>query len=413
MSTSKDVTVLRDLAEQYMEVANKPIQDERRELWRRHNSLERTRPLVLLMPFACWPEFAESQQFVCEDPFFRAHEQVLRRALVQDTFGDDTIVEPWITQRATVVTPPNGLWGLKFGRIPSTEKGGAWKFDPPLKELDDIDRITAADHVIDEEATARDVSRLRDAIGDILEVNVDRTPAYTGWAGDISTHLAYLREIGQMMWDMVDNPEWLHRLCTFMSEAVLRTHDQAEAAGDWRLANHSTQAMSYCRELDQPVANSDPVTRDRLWIFMAAQEMAQVGPAMHEEFCLRYQMPIMEKFGLVSYGCCEDLTHKIDMLRQIPHLRRISVTPVADPARCAEQIGTDYVISWRPNPAQMICCGFNPALIRNVVRDAMDAFSAHNCHVDINLKDVQTVQGQPDNLRRWVEIVREITDEYA
>jgi len=33
--------------------------------------------------------------------------------------------------------------------------------------------------------------------------------------------------------------------------------------------------------------------------------------------------------------------------------------------------------------------------------------------VDINLKDVQTVQGCPENLRRWVRIVREITDEYV
>ncbi len=212
---------------------------------------------------------------------------------------------------------------------------------------------------------------------------------------------------------MADNPEWLHRLCKFMSDGVLKTHDQAEAAGDWRLANHANQAVPYAQDLDDPKANSEPVTRDRLWLFMAAQEMAQVSPAMHDEFCLQYQMPIMKKFGLVSYGCCEDLTQKIDMLRQIPNLRRISVTPVADPKKCAEQIGDDYVISWRPNPSQMICCGFDPDLIRQVVRDAMDAFAAHGCHVDVNLKDVQTVQGKPENLRRWVEIVRGITDEYV
>ena len=412
MTDSRDVQVLRDLAKQYMEIASKPIQDERRDLWRKHNSLERTRPLVLLMPFACWPEFPESQQLVCEDPFLRGHEQVLRRALVQDTFGDDHIVEPWITQRASLVTPPGGLWGVPFGRIPATEKGGAWKFDPPLKQLDDIEKLVEPQHEINEEATERNVTRLRDAIGDITEVNVDRSPAYTSWAGDISTHLAYLRDIGQMMWDMVDNPVWLHRLCKFMSDGVLKTHDQAEAAGDWRLCNHSSQAMSYSQELEDPEANGEPVTRDRLWIYMAAQEMAQVGPAMHEEFCLRYQMPMMEKFGMVAYGCCEDLTHKIDMLRQIPRLRRIGVTPAADAVKCAEQIGEDYVISWRPNPSQMICCGFDPDLIRKIIREAMDAYAANGCHVDINLKDVQTVQDHPENLRTWVEIVRGITDEY-
>ena len=47
---------------------------------------------------------------------------------------------------------------------------------------------------------------------------------------------------------------------------------------------------------------------------------------MHEEFLFRYQLPIMEQAGLVAYGCCEDLTCKIDMLRQIPNLRRIAVS---------------------------------------------------------------------------------------
>ncbi|GAI58840.1 unnamed protein product [marine sediment metagenome] len=50
-----------------------------------------------------------------------------------------------------------------------------------------------------------------------------------------------------------------------------------------------------------------------------------------------------DKFGLVAYGCCEDLTYKVDMLRQIPNLRRIAVPPFADAAKCAEQIGRDYV----------------------------------------------------------------------
>ena len=169
--------------------------------------------------------------------------------------------------------------------------------------------------------------------------------------------------------------------------------------------------MSYSRDLEDPQANGEPVTRDRLWIFMAAQEMAQVGPAMHDEFCLQYQMPMMKKFGLVSYGCCEDLTHKIDMLRQIPNLRSIAVTPAANVARCAEQIGEDYVFSWRPNPSLMICCGFDPDLIRKVIRNGMEA--SKGCDVDITLKDVQTVEHKPENLKKWVQIVRSITDEYA
>ena len=210
---------------------------------------------------------------------------------------------------------------------------------------------------------------------------------------------------------MVDNPEWLHQIVGFMSDGVLTTHNEAEAAGDWRLCNHQNQAMPYAQELPDPEANSESVNRDKLWGYCASQEMAQVSPEMHDEFILRYQLPIIEKFGLVAYGCCEDLTYKIDMLRKIPNLRRIAVTPWADVRKCAEQIGSDYVFSWRPSPAEMICSGFEPDYIRKVVRNAMEA--SKGCHVDITLKDVQTVQHHPENLKEWVKIVRDITDNYV
>ena len=59
----------------------------------------------------------------------------------------------------------------------------------------------------------------------------------------------------------------------------------------------------------------------------------------------------------------------------------------------------------------MICCGFNPDKIRRIIREGMEGMKG--CHVDLNLKDVQTVGGQPELLRDWVRIVREVTDEYC
>jgi hypothetical protein len=168
--------------------------------------------------------------------------------------------------------------------------------------------------------------------------------------------------------------------------------------------------MPYAEELPDPSGDGKPVTRGRLWVFCAAQELTLVSPRMHDEFMLRYQLPIIAKFGLSAYGCCEDLTHKIGMLRQIPNLRRIAVAPRANVRRCAEQIGQDYVLSYRPNPAEMVCCGFAPDHVRKVVADALEA--ADGCHVDITLKDIQTVQGQPQRLREWVRVVRAAVHEH-
>jgi hypothetical protein len=410
MAGNHDVTVLRDLAQQYTEVVHRDGQDELRDLWRRHNSLQDTRPLILAGAGGAWQE-VPGAKLECEDPFFLGHEYTLRNQLCQASFGDDTIFEPWITQRASLWCPPGGHWGLPVNRKMPDIAGGSWKVDPPIKSLDDAKKMVKPRHALDEDATERNVSHLHDTIGDILEVNVDRSPLWQVWAGDLSTDLAYLRGLDQMMLDMMDNPVWLHELLAFMRDGILAAHEEAERAGDWRLANHGNQAMTYALELEDPRANSEPVTRDRLWIFLAAQEYELVSPAMHDEFLLQYQIPIMEKFGLSAYGCCENLTQKIDILRQIPNLRRIGVTPRADVWRSAEQIGRDYVISWRPNPAEMMCCGFNPDHVREVVKDAMEA--CRGCVVDIHLKDVQTVQGNPGVVNEWVQVVREVTEEYA
>lgn len=410
-TTSRDVRILRDLAKRYMDLARKPIQDERRDLWRRHNSLERTRPLVLVMPAGrAWKE-TRAVDCVCEDPFYRSYEHHFRRMIYMDFIGDDTILEPWVTVGAVRWQPPEGPWGFRYSEHRPDDPNGAYRIDPPIKDLADADRLPEIHHRIDEAATAERVARLHDAIGDIIEVNVERAPIWRYWHADISTDLGHLRGIEQIMWDMTQNPEWLHRLVRRMSESIQRVQREAEEAGDWRLADHVNQAMPYAKELEDPRANSEPVRRKQLWCFAAAQEMAQVSPAMHEEFILNYQLPILKEFGLVAYGCCEDYTRKIAMLRKIPNLRRIAVTPVANVAKCAEQIGTDYVFSWRPNPSQMICCGFYPDLVRRVVKEAMEA--SKGCHVDITLKDVESVQGHPENLREWVRLVRSISDEYA
>ena len=402
--TAQDVSILRDLARQYLEICARPVQDERRDLWRKHNSLVQTRPLVYVRRFA-WEEMPQSQ-CVCEDPFFRGFEDFFRAHLFADRFDDDSIVEPWVTVSATHKCTG---WGISGERHFTGEPGGSWKYDYPLKTLDDIEKLREPHHEIDEEETARKVGRLADAIGDIITINVDRGPALRSWPGDMSTNLGYLRGIEHFMMDMVDNPQWLHRLVKFLADGILKTYDQAEAAGDWGLCHHHNQAMPYADELPDPAANANGVTLDRLWGYMAAQEFTGVSPAMHDEFLLQYQLPILAKFGLVAYGCCEDLTNKIDMLRQVPNLRRIAVSPFADAARCAEQIGRDYVLSYRPSPADMVSYDLPADRVAAILKTDLEA--CRNSHVDITLKDVHTVQSDPDRIRKWVTITRRVIDE--
>ena len=401
---SQDRMVLRELASQYLEICHHPEQDERRDLWRRLNSLKQTRPPIYVRAFA----FGEMEQSrcLCEDPLYRIYESIFRHRLFWNSLQDDSIFEPWITVKAVKTCVG---WGIDSMRLLPDEEGGSYKYDYAIKTLDDADKLCKPWHGIDEEQTAERVSRLQDAIGDMLTIDCDRSPSE--YDIGLTDSLGRLRGIEHLMLDMMDHPEWLHGLIRFMAEGTAGVYDQAEAVGDWGLSPHAytNQAMAYAEELDDPAPNKRGLKRERLWGYANTQDFTGVSPAMQDEFLLRYQLPLLERFGLVAFGCCEDLTNKIDMLRQVPNLRRIAVTPFADVARCAEQIGQDYVISYRPSPADMVSYGLGDEQVRAIL--ATDLESCRGCHLDITLKDVETVQGDPDRVRHWVRLTRRVIDE--
>ncbi|MHC4871152.1 MAG: hypothetical protein ACYTFY_04855 [Planctomycetota bacterium] len=401
MVTSKDREIVRNLATQYMDVCQKDIQDERRGLWRKKNSLKSVRPLIYLRGGVAWNEVPEIVKRETEDSLCQQIEGWFRKMLYWESANDDSIFEPWYPVSA--VYKHTG-WGFEYKKH-QTDSDGSWVHEAPLKDLDDLSGMVKPQHIIDEEATAELVSKVTGLIGDIIEIDVQRKPYYFMWMADISTCLGYIRGIEQIMYDMMDNPEGLHKLLSFMRDGILATHEKYENTDGWRLADHQNQAMSYSEELEDPKANSRQVKRSDLWVYCASQEYTLISPDMHDEFLLQYQKPIIEKFGLSAYGCCEDLTNKIDMLRQIKNLRRIAVSPMANLKKSAEQIGTDYVISWRPSPADMVCCSFNEDFIRKTTEEAIDICKGQ--HMDITLKDVQTVQNKPERLKDWVRVTRE------
>ena len=401
-----DRAVVRELAIQYAELANAPAEKQKRDMWRAKNSFKMTEPLIYIRAYA-WNEMPMSRPQTA-DPVCRQIENFFRNELYRATFADDYIFEPWYS--VNCIYKYSG-WGIDSRReYPGeTETLEAFKYEYPIKDLDDVKKMLAPVHAVDEAATAEKLAIVQDVIGDILPADLMRGPCCRNWTADISTDLGRLRGMENFMLDMYENPEWLHGLLKFMSEGVRHNQEQAEAAGDIGLTFGYNQAMAYAEELPDPTPNVNGIKREQLWGFTAAQEYALVSPKMHEEFLLRYQLPVMKKFGLVAYGCCEDLTNKIDMLRQIPNLRRIAVSPFADVKKCVEQIGTDYVISYRPSPADMVAYGFDESRIRKILKRDLEYLKG--TYFDITLKDVETVQSDPDRIRKWVSLVREIIAE--
>lgn len=397
--------VLYDLANRVMEIAQSDDMNRKRELWRKQNSFEGQEPLIYLRAFA-FEEFFDPSVLKSTDPMLRRYEKELHQSLFRSALGDDYIIEPWLTLDACYVMENGERWGVPVSLGEKPQEGGAAAFHPVLLE-EDFSCLKTHPYEVDEKATALRQEQLEEALGGAMPVFVSQQGPYSMWSGDISTDIAKMRGLEQLMWDAYDRPEWLHSLLAFMRNAILENLNEAEKAGGFSLADHQNQCMPYCRELMDPNPNVTGVPMKKLWRFMAAQEFTGFSPAMFWEFILQYQKPILEKFGLSAYGCCENLTGVIPYLRRISNLRRIAVSPFADARKCAEQIGKDYILSWRPNPSLMLATGLDDDFVRQYLREHFAIFKENGNYFDITLKDVETVSHHPENIRRWTEIVRQ------
>jgi hypothetical protein len=400
----QDSSILASLVEEYLDICALPIMDERRRQWASLHGLVQSYPLIHTRFFA-FHEMAESV-CVCRDPILREVEYDLRRNIFWHSLHDDTVFEPWITLRAVF---QHSFWGN-----PSIADAG--KDGEHIKGrliVEDMESwrsvLKNAVHVIDERETARRLEVVSEAIGDLIDIDVVRSPYYSHWHGDLSTDLGLMRGLHNVLYDVYDHPDELHAILRWMSEQVVAVQQEAERSGDWSLTSSVNQSMSYTNRLPIPSPNSFGVSQKEVWGFLASQEFTMVSPEMWDEFLLTYQKPILSRYGLTAYGCCEDLTDKIPYLKQIPNLRRIAVSPFSNLKRCVDQIETSYVISFRPNPTDMVCVSPDEAYIRKKLTE--DLRTLKGTFYDITLKDVETVENNPHRVRNWVATVRRVCDE--
>ena len=404
--TRKDRDVLRALAAEVAEIATLPVQQETIRLWKALNGLRPVRPMVAIHQRP-WHELNVNDELTLqtEEGFCQGIETRLRRRLYAwRHMPVDMVVEPavevdkvirgegfgiQVQEKAAYLDPQNSVYGHAYIDQMQTEA--------------DLKRIRAPEISLDERATAELEEKAHAIFDGVLEVRMQgRFPVFAPW--DIIT---VWRSPEHAILDLMDRPEFSHQLVARLTEVHLSLLDQLEAQGLLGTAQgliHCTGA--YSDEIPAPGHDPARPRAKDLWTFGMAQVFATVSPAMHQEFWLQYAEQWFSRFGLGYYGCCEPLDKKVDLIRRVPNVRKISMSPWVDVELGAAKIGKDFVFSRKPSPALLAGEVWDPGRVEQDLRETLAACARHGCPVELILKDVSTVRYQPQRLWEWAEVAR-------
>jgi len=410
MSFQRDREIIRRLAAEVAEIAALPVQEEKREMWRRLNGLRPVRPMVTIDQ-VCWNEMNVDDELTltCEDAECRGYEDQLRRTLYQwRHFPVDMVVEPFmrvpkavshstfgieVQQQIAVGDPTNGVVGHSYTNQFVTDA--------------DLDKIQMPVVTHDAAETARRLEVAHALFDGTLEIFEQGYDPYLSVWDPISMYMS----VEEALYTIIDRPEYMHELARRLVNAHMTILDQVEDQG--LLCHHQSLVHctgAYTDELPAPGFDpAKPRTQD-IWMFGLAQMFSTVSPEMFEEFEIDPCMPLFTRFGLVYYGCCDPLDRKMAQVRKIPNVRKISMSPWADEERGAAEIGTKYVFSRKPNPAFLAWPVFDEVAVREHLQATADTCARHGCPLELILKDVSTVSYEPQRLWRWAEIAMEVAE---
>jgi len=399
----EDRRILGKLAGKVAELASRPIEDEKRRLWYSHNSLGKTRPLVFCDPENGWNEIITNGQMGCTGELARQWEMTLRKEIFWGmSMKDDRVIEPFFNIPYSYSETD---WGMHETKT-ITQDGGSYRWEAPLKDYDDFKMLRFPKIYIDYEQTEKMYSLAKEIMGDFLEV---RIKGIWWWTLGMTWTLVNLRGLEQMMYDMYDYPDELHKLMAFLRDGHLVKLDFLEENGLLSLNNDGTYVGSggfgWTDELPAAGFDGRKIRTADMWGFAESQETVQVSPSMFKEFIFPYQLPILERFGLNCYGCCEALDKRWDMIECIPKLRRVSVSPWADWGSMAEKLADRYIYSMKPHPADLAVPVLDEERIRKSLREAMKL--TRDCCVEVIMKDNNTIGNNPENVIRWCRIAQE------
>lgn len=405
----RDTFILRELANQYFEIANFDKNKENILLHKKVNDLGQPRPIVLIDEIP-WHEMNVDDELTlqCEDPFCQSMEKFFRTNIYKwKHMPADMVLQPYYSVRKVIRSEGIGVCTIVNEH---QEHSQSHTFTDQFMNDDDLEKLHNEIIEYDREATMKNYERVAGIFGDILPVRISGVA--TGYSLGCRTmdDIVYFRGLDTLFFDLIERPDFMHRLIDRLTNIFIDKITQYDNLGLFdgdAYYCHCTSALTNSLHPDQRHVRARDV-----WGRGMAQIFGSVSPQMHDEFDIQYMIKALKPFGLVYYGCCEPLDKKIHILKQIPNLRKISISPWANIDGAAEIIRNKYVVAAKPNPAQLAVANLNEEAVRDELCRIVNACRRNGCSCDIVLKDITTVCKRPENLFKWEQIAMEVVNSY-
>ncbi|HCE43167.1 MAG TPA: hypothetical protein DET40_06445 [Lentisphaeria bacterium] len=406
--SAHDCGILRQLAQIQLDYANSPQNKIILKKWQAQAEGRRESPPVRLL-FSNFTHEVVTPRLKCEGEQARRIEAALLGRLVgRELFDDDTPVPPTfdITWR-TYVRP----FGIEAAITRATGPNAqGFHIDPVISDLaSEIDKLRGGSFGVDREGTICHRELLEDVLGDILPVRM----VMGSLPGGITNPLVHLMGMEAYYMAMFDCPDAVHEAMEMATRIYEQYYDFLEkeqlllpTSGLSPLAQES---FAFNDELP-----CNKVTKTtECWGFLESQETTAVSADTFGEFVFPYQQRLVDRFGLLSYGCCE----RVDAiwpnyLSKWPKLRKLSVSPFNNEPRIGEFLrGSRIVYYCKPRAEFVTHDGpLNGEAITAYFKGVCEA--ASGCIFEIAQREVGTIFGDFERGRHYVRLAREAVDSY-
>lgn len=406
MFTAQERDRLRSLAAIQMEIAHSEKNQIRSREWIAHNSCKGERPLIHLEIDNFMDEVIVPRM-VCEDPLARRIEKRLMQNFYNmQVLDDDRVVAPYFGVWWDLQMKP---WGFEVLKDVASDGGLGQHFKEQVEELgDEMDKFQLSDFRIDEAGTNAYFQAAQEVFGDILLVKrVGKS--LTCW---LTQDLVHIMGMQNMCYAMCDYPDEVIQVLNQLADDYLRFFEQWQESGKLYPTNGYEECNQGSICLTNELPGEGAITLDKIWLHMDSQETINVSQEMFEELVWDSYKKVADRFGLVSFGCCDPLERLWPCLSQLKNLRKASISPWTDEAYMGEVLANSKIIYQRkPSPNYLgVSESLDEDAWRKHITDTVKY--AKDCTLELTIRDVYTIHNNEEKAKRAVKIMKECIAEH-